>query len=61
MVASTKKSTFSEHILNKGHDMEEIMMILHFVNDPNRMNALKEMEIIKAGFDSRHFCNLKLD
>ena len=28
--------------------MEEIMMILRFENDPKRINALEEMEIMKA-------------
>ena len=43
---STGKSTFSEHILNAGYDMrpmEETMKILHFQNDPKRINAIEEM------------------
>ena len=45
------KSTFSEHILNAGHKMrpmEETMTILHFENGPRRINALEELEIVKA-------------
>ena len=48
---STGKSTFSDHILNAGHEMrpmEETMMILHFENDPRRINALEESEIMKV-------------
>ena len=48
---STRKSTFSEHILNVGHEMqplEETMTILHFENDPRRINTLEELEIVKA-------------
>ena len=44
-------STFSEHILNAGHEMrpmEQTMMNLHFENDPRRINALDELEIVKA-------------
>ena len=28
--------------------MEETMTILHFKNDPKRINALEEMEVMKA-------------
>ena len=28
--------------------MEEIIMILHFEDDPRRINALEEMEVMKA-------------
>ena len=44
---SMGKSTFSEHILNAGHEirpMEETMMILHFENNPRRINTLEEFE-----------------
>ena len=53
---STGKSTFSEHILNAGHKMrlmEEIMTILHFKNDPRRINALEELEIMKTTTSNR--------
>ena len=42
---STGKSTFSEHILNMGHEMrpmEETMTILHFEDDPRRINILED-------------------
>ena len=45
---STGKSTFSEHILNTGHEMrpmEETMTILHFGNDPRKINALKSWKL----------------
>jgi hypothetical protein len=48
---SNRISTFSEHILNARHEMrpmEETTTILHFENDPRRINALEEMEIVKA-------------
>jgi hypothetical protein len=47
---STGKSTFSEHVLNAGREiwpMEETMTILHFENDPRRINALEELEVFK--------------
>ena len=50
------KSTFSDHVLNVGHEMrpmEETMTILHFENDPRRINALKELEIMKATTSNR--------
>ena len=53
---SAGKSTFSEHILNAGHEMqpmEETMTILHFENDPRRINALKELEIMRATTSDR--------
>jgi hypothetical protein len=49
--SSTGKSTFSEHILNTGHQMRsmgETVTILHFVNDLKKMNTLEEVEIIEA-------------
>ena len=33
--------------------MEETMAILHFDNDPKRINALEEMEIMKAKTSDR--------
>ena len=45
------KSTFFEHVLNTGHEMrpmEETMTILHFEDDPRRINVLEELEIMKA-------------
>ena len=51
MKTSTGMSTFSERILNAGNKMrpiEETMTILHFENDPRRINALEELEIVKA-------------
>ena len=53
---STGKSTFSEHVLNAGREiwpMEETMTILHFENDPRRINALEELEIMKATISDR--------
>jgi hypothetical protein len=43
--SSTGKSTFSEYILNTGHEMrpmEETMTILHFEDDPRRINILED-------------------
>ena len=48
----TGKSTSSEHILNAGH-----MRHLHFENDPKRINALEEMEIMKVT-TSDHMVNI---
>ena len=45
---STGKSTFSEHILNAGHEMrpvEETMRILRFENDSKRINALEKWRL----------------
>ena len=47
----TGKSTFSEHILNAGHEtrpIEEIVTILHCKIDPEGINVLEEMEIMKV-------------
>jgi hypothetical protein len=33
--------------------MEETMVILHFENDPRRINALEELEIMKATTSDR--------
>jgi GIY-YIG catalytic domain. len=56
----TGESTFSEHILNMGHEMrpmEETMKILHFENDPRRINAPEELEIMKA---TTSYCMLNI-
>ena len=48
---SRKKSTFSEHILNAGHEMrpmEDTMTISNFQKNPKRINAFEEIEIMKA-------------
>jgi GIY-YIG catalytic domain. len=48
---STGMSTFSEHVLNAGHEMrpmEETMTILYFENDSRRINALEKLEVMKA-------------
>ena len=57
---STGKYTFSEHILNAGHEMrptEETMEILYFENGPKRIDALEKMEIMKAT-SSDHMLNI---
>ena len=57
---STEKSTFSEHILNAGHEkrpMEETVTILNFENDTKKINYLEEMEIMKAT-TSDHMLNI---
>ena len=44
------------HVLNAGHEMrsmEETMTILHFENDPRKINALEELEIMKATTSDR--------
>ena len=47
---STGKSTFSEHIPNAEH---ETMTIQHLENDSRRINALEELEIVKATTSDR--------
>ena len=50
-MVSGSKSTFSELILNAGHEMrpmEVTMTILNFENDPRRINALEEFKIVKV-------------
>ena len=57
---STGKFTFLEQILNMGHGMqlmEETMTILNFKNDSKRINALEEIEIMKAT-TSYHILNI---
>ena len=57
---SKGKSAFFEHILNARHKlrpMEETMAILHFENNPKRINALEEMEIMKVA-TSDHMLNI---
>ena len=47
LTTSTKRSKFSEHILEVGQEMqliEETMTILNFENDPKRIDALEEIE-----------------
>ena len=49
--ATTIETTFSEGILNTGHDMrsmEETVTILQFENGPKGNNALAEIEIMKV-------------
>jgi hypothetical protein len=48
---TSTRSTFSEFILYAGHEirpMEETVTILHFENCPKGIEALEEIEIIKA-------------
>ena len=45
------KSKFSEHVLNEGHEMktiEDTLSIIHLKNNHRKINALEEIEIIKA-------------
>ena len=58
---STRKSTFSEHIVNTGHEMRsmtETMNILYFENEPKRINSLVKIEVMK-GNTSDHMLNIK--
>ena len=53
------KSKFSEHVLNKGHEMktiEETMSIIHLGNNHRKNNTLEEIEILKAA-SSKHLLN----
>ena len=52
---STGRSTFSEYILNMGHEKRPMEEILHFENNPRRINPLEELEIVKATTSDRMF------
>ena len=57
---TTRKFTFSEYIMNAEHEMrpmEETMTILHFEHNLKRINALGEIEIMKAT-TSDHVLNI---
>jgi hypothetical protein len=50
---------FSEHVLNKGHEMKtikETMSIIHLENNNRKINTLEEIEILKAA-SSKYLLN----
>ena len=53
------KSKFSEHVLNKGHEIktiEETISTIHLENNHRKINTLEEIEILKAA-SSKYLLN----